>query len=329
MDEAQNVRNARTAVARALHQMHARSVFCLTGTPLENHLVDFWALMDLSVPGLLGTRQSFLRRFDSNPDRIALLRKLTSPFLLRRTKDRVIKELPRKTEIESFLPMERRQAIIYESVREEAVERLKEAGKEYLMRMLPYLMRLRRIACHPDTGNTDCDPLDSGKFGYLKELLMEIESGDSAALIFRQFTDVLDIAGKLLDSLGFPFFRIDGSTSRPQREKQVHLFQSGERSFFLISLKAGGTALTLHRADRVIHLDPWWNPAAQSQATDRAHRIGQTRNLFVYRLYSKDTVEERVLELQTKKKALFNSLFTEESSAASTISREELIRMLQ
>lgn len=328
VDEAQNVRNARTEAARSLRKLNTRSVFCLTGTPMENHLMDYWSLLDLSVPGLLGTRQSFARRFDSNPDRIEYLRRLTAPFILRRTKDQVIQELPGKTEIQSFLPMERKQAAIYESVRQEAVEFLKEAGSEYLVRMLPYLMRLRRIACHPHVADVKSDPLESGKFAYLKELLYEIHQGNSAALIFSQFTDVLDVAGRMLESMDLEFFRIDGSTSARNRAGQVQRFQEGERSFFLISLKAGGTALTLHRADRVIHLDPWWNPAAESQATDRAHRIGQKKHLFVYKLFAKDTVEQRVLELQEKKRALFNSLFSESPSSSSGISRDELLRIL-
>ncbi len=328
VDEAQNLRNSQSGIARAIRRLEVRSIYCLTGTPLENHLMDFWSLMDLSVPGLLGTRQSFSRRFDANPDRVTFLRKLTAPFLLRRTKSEVIKELPEKTEIQSFLPMERRQRIVYESVRQEAMDHLQSAGKEYLMRMLPYLMRLRRIACHPDTGNNP-EPLESGKFQYLKDLVTDMADCGSSVLIFSQFTDVLDIAARLLNSLDLSYFRIDGSTSQKNRQKQVQQFQEGERPFFLISLKAGGTALTLHRADRIIHLDPWWNPAAEDQATDRAHRIGQNRNLFVYKLYSKDTVEERVLELQKKKKELFNSVFTLEDARDLKISRAEILNILQ
>ena len=327
VDEAQNLRNSQTDISRSIRRLDIRSVFCLTGTPMENHLSDYWSLMDLSVPGLLGTRQSFRRRFDANPDRVAYLRRLTAPFMLRRTKEAVLKELPGKTEIQSFLPMERKQATIYESVREEAMDHLQEAGSQYLMTMLPYLMRLRRIACHPEIEGT-ADPMESGKFQYLKDLLLEMAECNPAALIFSQFTDVLDIAAILLDNLKLPYFRIDGSTGRSSRDKQVLGFQNGERSFFLISLKAGGTALTLHRADRVIHLDPWWNPAAESQATDRAHRIGQKKHLFVYKLYSRDTIEERVLELQSKKKVLFNSLFSGNSGGSLKISRSELLKIL-
>lgn len=329
LDEAQNVRNAGTKAARALRELMARSVFCLTGTPLENRLLDYWALMDLSVPGLLGTSQSFKRRFDGNPDRIQRLREITAPFILRRTKDQVAAELPEKTEIAIPVSMNKEQASIYESVRQEARRYLEEAGKDYLMRMLPYLMQLRRIACHPFLGKKDCDFSDSGKFEYLHELLREIRDGESAALIFSQFTDVLDVAAMVADSLAMEYFRIDGSTSQKSRQRQVEQFQAGKRSVFLISLKAGGTALTLHRADRVIHMDPWWNPAAEAQATDRAHRIGQKNHIFIYKLFSRGTVEERVLELQAKKKRLFDSLFDGRSTRAPEITRQELLDILQ
>ena len=222
-----------------------------------------------------------------------------------------------------------RQKAIYEKARRQAVRELKNAGRDYLIKMLPHLMRLRRIACHPELEKAgETDPALSGKFQHLDEILDELRETASGVLIFSQFTAVLKVTGRLLDARGMEYFNLDGSTPVKQRESRVRAFQEGERHFFLISLKAGGTALTLHRADTVLHLDPWWNPAAERQATDRAHRIGQTRPVFMYRFYSEGSVEERVLALQDEKRKLFEQLFGDGLADHRPVSREGLMGLL-
>ncbi|MCB1164864.1 MAG: DEAD/DEAH box helicase, partial [Leptospiraceae bacterium] len=331
IDEAQNLRNSRSKSATAARLLRARSVFCLTGTPMENYLEDFRSIMDLAVPGLLGTSHSFRRTYTpSEPTSMATLARRASPFLLRRTKDLVLSELPEKTEINRVIPMQKKQAALYETLRQEALEELSIAGNEYLVQMLPHLMRLRRVACHPALGQKKANPLHSGKFQYLSELLDQFQKSESASLVFSQFTDALDIAESLLQSMQLKYVRLDGSTPQKIRSKNVAAFQSGQADVFLISLRAGGQAITLHRADRVVLLDPWWNPAVESQASDRAHRIGQKNPVFVYRLISEGSIEERVRELQSRKKELFHSLLNGISPEHSHphLDRAELLELL-
>ena len=280
LDEAQNIKNAYGQSAKSVRLLNSNSFFCLTGTPVENYLSDLWSLMDIAFPGLLGTKQSFKKNYGSGQDiqnKEKLLKKI-APFILRRTKQQVLKELPPKTETAIYLPLQKEQALIYKKVQQEAVKVLRKAGKNYLMTMLPYLMKLCRICCHPMLNGEGTEDIRlSGKLSYLSEKAKEINENSSGVLVFSQFTDVLKLAAKVMKENKIDFFYLAGSTPAPKRRKMVHAFQNGEKKFFLISLKAGGTALTLHRADNVFHLDPWWNPAAENQATDRAHRIGQKK----------------------------------------------------
>lgn len=329
IDEAQFVKNHATEAARVLRSLKADAVFCLTGTPLENHLEDFWALMNLVLPGLLGTRSSFVRHFRAeDEDSLVRLKDRVAPFLLRRTKSDVLLDLPPRTQTDLPVSMTTRQAAIYEEARRNAVAALQKAGSSYLMTVLPHLTQLRRLACHPDLKSTAPDPAQSGKFEALAELLERVHESDSAALIFSQFTDVLNVTRVLLKRMGYACCYLDGSTSAGKREAEVERFQAGGVRFFLISLRAGGVALTLTRADTVIHLDPWWNPAVEQQATDRAHRMGQTRPVFVYRLYSEGTIEERVFQMQQQKRELFASLFEDGSGKMADLSREDLLALL-
>lgn len=333
VDEAQFAKNHLSVTARSLRTLKTKTIFCLTGTPMENHATELWALLDLILPGYAGTRKAFQARY-KNPDGEALasLRKRLSPVLLRRRREEVLTELPEKTVQDIAVPMTEKQIVAYEALRREAKEVLENAGSDYLMLMLPYLMRLRRIACHPgldkSAHKTSLD--ESGKFNFFLEQKEEIESSSGGILVFSQFTDVLDLFEDLLKKDESEYFRLDGSTPAKKRTEWVKRFQNGERKYFLISLKAGGSALTLHRANTVIHLDPWWNPAVEEQATARAHRMGQTRNVFVYRYISKGSVEEKVVFLQNKKRKLFHDLLDHpDSSKSRRISKEDIMDLLE
>ena len=330
VDEAQNAKNHNSRAHKALCALNREVLFGLTGTPMENHLSDLWSLMELSFPGLLGRRTAFKKSFGKQ-DRDALdrLRKRIAPFVLRRTKEMVLTELPPRTETNVGAPMTVHQKALYEQTRREALRALKDAGKNYLITMLPYLTKLRRIACHPHLEEADkTDPMHSGKLAHLAELLEELSETSSGVLIFSQFTDVLTVVRRMLALAGHDYHYLDGQTPANRRAKQVEEFQAGGHHFFLISLKAGGTALTLHRADTVLHLDPWWNPAAERQATDRVHRMGQKRPVFMYRFYARETVEEKVLALQDKKRRLFDGLFGEGLTGENTVSREDIQSLL-
>ncbi len=330
LDEAQNVKNTDTDAARSIRKLKAESIFCLTGTPLENNLDEFWALFDLVFPGLLGSLRSFQRNFfPDNPASIEELRNRTSKFLLRRRKSEVLGDLPPKTDIKVSAPMSELQSKLYEKARKEAIEILNKAGRNYLFELLPQLTKLRRLASHPNIGMEKVNPLDSGKISRFLTIIQQELPVTSSAIVFSQFTDTLAIVRDALDQINIPYFYLDGKTPAHKRTIYTKKFQNGERRFFLISLKAGGVALTLTQADTVFHLDPWWNPAVESQASDRAHRYGQKRPVFVYKLYSENSIEERVLELQEKKRLLFTTLLdSSETSKKSDITREELRELI-
>ncbi|MDH5717696.1 MAG: SNF2 family helicase [Spirochaetia bacterium] len=333
LDEAQTIKNYASKASTSIRKMKIERIFALTGTPIENSLTDLWSLFDLSVPGLLGTRKSFLENYDDNnfsQDGAYELKRLIKPFLLRRHKDDVVKDLPSKTISDIPVLMTSRQKALHEKVRRDALKALENSEKNHIFTLLPYLMTLRRIACHPDLKKeNNWDISSSGKFEYLRTALPELYESASGVLIFSQFTDVLNLVAELLNGFNFAYFYLDGSVSHKKRKEQVELFQKGERKFFLISLKAGASALTLHQADTIIHLDPWWNPQLENQATDRAYRIGQKRKVFVYRLFSKDSIEERVLELKEKKQKLFDAIFTGKSFKKNMhITKDEIINLL-
>jgi len=332
IDEAQFAKNHKTCAAAALRQIKATAIVCLTGTPVENHLEDLWALFDVIFPGYLGTAKSFKGAHGGKgaARNIEILRKKIAPFLLRRTKAEVLSELPEKTETVVRVPMSAEQARVYESARIQALHHLGSlsAGTSPLFEMLRHLMNLRRISCHPYLEDKAADPLLSGKLQYLDEKIDDLAETASGVLVFSQFTSVLRVVLPLFQKRGINPLYLDGKTSEKKRRELVREFQAGENKFFLISLRAGGTALTLTQADTVIHLDPWWNPAVENQASDRAHRIGQKRRVFVYKLVSEKTVEEKVLLLQEKKRELFNALLGETGADTSAIGREEIEYLL-
>jgi superfamily II DNA or RNA helicase len=327
IDEAQFAKNFKTRTAAALRKISADSILCLTGTPVENHVEDLWALMDIVFPGYLGTLQGFRSAYGKNPtaQNLETLKKKIRPFVLRRTKAEVLADLPAKNEHIVYVPMTSEQAKLYEQARRRAIQQMQHlpGGHGAIFEMLRHLTELRRISCHPHLEDPESDPLLSGKLQYLDEKLGELSETTSGVLLFSQFTDVLRVVEQLLKSRGIDPLYLDGSTSEKRRRELVSIFQSGANKFFLISLRAGGTALTLTQADTVIHLDPWWNPAVENQASDRAHRIGQTRRVFIYKLVSEKTVEEKVLLLQQKKRALFEALMSE-TGAMPAISREDI-----
>jgi superfamily II DNA or RNA helicase len=327
VDEAQFAKNHKSRAAAALRQIRSDCIVCLTGTPVENHVEDLWALFDVVFPGYLGTLKGFRNAYGgkTTPEQIDILRRKIRPFLLRRTKAEVLSDLPEKTETVVHVPMPPEQAKVYEAARIQAIRHLGSLsqGDSALFEMLRHLMNLRRIACHPYLEDGAADPMLSGKLQYIDEKLEDL--GETAGvLIFSQFTTVLKLVALLLKKRGIDPLYLDGQTTEKRRRELVQKFQSGANKFFLISLKAGGTALTLTQADTVIHLDPWWNPAVENQASDRAHRIGQKRRVFIYKLVSEKSVEEKVLQLQEKKRELFNALMGETGGAAPAIQREDI-----
>lgn len=294
----------------------------LTGTPIENRLEDLWSLFNLINPGLLGTRQSFQKRFaaastpsteenavsEGQSAARQALRALVRPFILRRTKSEVLTELPPRTEqvIEVDLPDDER--AFYEALRRNALASLEAAKQEdaegsQKFSILTELMKLRRACCAPaliDPGTS----LTGAKLSAFMELVEELVRGGHKALVFSQFVGCLSEARRLLDAAGYGYQYLDGSTPDRERQAAVAAFQSGKGDLFLISLKAGGQGLNLTAADYVIHLDPWWNPAVEDQASDRAYRLGQQRPVTVYRLVARGTVEESILKLHRSKRAL-------------------------
>ena len=331
LDEAQAIKNPESQVARAAFGLKANFRLALSGTPLENRLEELWSLMHFANPGLLGGRRQFEDRVarplsEGRTDAAEGLRRRIRPFILRRLKKDVAPELPPRTESVMHVSLDERERAVYDSVmaatRKEVVALLSEGGS--VLKALEALLRLRQAACHPALVPGQ-QASSSSKVQTLVDALSTAVSEGHKALVFSQWTSLLDLIEAPLKSAGIAFDRLDGSTVN--RGEVTSRFQSPEGAPVLImSLKAGGTGLNLTAADHVFLLDPWWNPAAEAQAADRAHRIGQERPVMVYRLVSQGTVEERILGLQEKKRALFEAALSE-SSAATAITREDLLEL--
>lgn len=336
LDEAQYIKNPKAISSHCACKLRAAHRICLSGTPMENHLGELWSLMRFLMPGFLAdekTFNTFIRKpieRDHSADAQLALNRRVSPLILRRTKDQVATELPEKTIIVHGIDLTGKQTDLYESVRAAMDVRVRDAiaekglAKSHII-VLDALLKLRQICCHPQLLKSEAARrvLDSAKLDYLTgELLPTLLEEGRRILIFSQFTSMLELIEEHLDLEKIPFLKLTGQTK--ERAKLVKKFQGGEVPIFLISLKAGGTGLNLTAADTVIHYDPWWNPAAESQATDRAHRIGQTKPVFVHKLVCRGTIEERILELQQKKSALVEALLSEDTSKlkidASTLS---------
>jgi SNF2 family DNA or RNA helicase len=319
IDEAQAIKNAATQRARAARRLVAEARLALSGTPIENHLGDLHGLMSFLNPGLLGDAKQFETRFGKPIQRERdskandQLRKLIGPFVLRRRKSEVLRELPPRTEITLRVEPEASEQAFTEALRRAALARLQPsdaARAGSTVSILAEITRLRRAACHPQLVDQEVD-VGAAKLERLIELAHELRGGGHRALVFSQFVDFLKIVRARLVSEGFDCQYLDGSTSEAGRKKAVNAFQAGEGDLFLISLKAGGFGLNLTAADYVIHLDPWWNPAVEAQASDRAHRIGQQRPVTIYRLINAASIEERVLALHDRKQTLAEELLSD------------------
>ena len=318
LDEAQHIKNAGTKVGKAVRRIEARHRLCLSGTPVENHLGELWSLMDFLMPGLLGTPDAFSETYrtpiEKNHSRSkseALARRV-GPLILRRTKHDVAKELPPKTEIVHTVELHEIQKDLYETVRATMDKHVRDAlalqGKDSQIVFLDALLKLRQICCHPHLLDAGGSSATSAKFEYLADLLETLRAERHRVLIFSQFTSMLSLIEAHLMERDCAYLKLTGETK--DRQRLVERFQSGEAEVFLISLKAGGTGLTLTGADTVIHYDPWWNPAAENQATDRAYRIGQDKPVIVHKLICRNTVEERIQHMQSKKDGLATDLLT-------------------
>ncbi len=322
LDEAQAIKNPKAQVARAACLVNGRTRLCLTGTPVENHLGDLWSLMHFALPGVLGQQERFEQCFrrpierDQHPVMLSQLQRRVTPLILRRTKNAVAADLPAKTEIIQTIPLSDVQHDLYQAVRLAMTERIRqEMETKGLERsriiVLAALLKLRQTCCDPrlsDKRRKYNIPEDSGKLAWLADVLPEMVEEGRRILLFSQFTSMLDLIRLQLQEMSIPFVEIRGSTK--DRGTPVRQFQEGQVPVFLLSLKAGGTGLNLTAADTVIHYDPWWNPAVEAQATDRAHRIGQDKPVFVYKLVTEKTVEERILELQKSKRSLSDLIST-------------------
>ncbi|TLS69140.1 DNA/RNA helicase [Mariprofundus erugo] len=316
LDEAQYIKNAGSKAAQRVRRLHASHKLCMTGTPMENHLGELWAQFDFLMPGYLHDKRLFSRVFrkpielQGDQARQEALHIRVRPFLLRRSKDQVALELPPKTEIIRSVEMEGAQRELYESVRLAMQKRVRDAVAsmgvaQSQIVVLDALMKMRQVCCDPRLmSGLQVKPPASAKLAMLLEMLPEMIEEGRQILLFSQFTSMLKLIEEAVSGLGIEYVKLTGQTR--DRELPVERFQRGEVPLFLISLKAGGVGLNLTAADTVIHYDPWWNPAVEAQATDRAHRIGQDKAVFVYKLLTEGTVEERILEMQERKRELAN-----------------------
>lgn len=330
LDEAQSVKNAHARAARALRRLNVRHRLALSGTPLENHLGELWALFDLLMPGFLGDARTFARHWrkpiEVNRDgaRARLLAARVRPFILRRMKTEVATELPPLTELVKRVTLVGQQKQLYESVRVAAdhmVRRILERdgfSPTSLISVLDAMLKLRQVCCDPLLlkGVQMPPGVERAKLEWLREHLPDFIVQGRRLLVFSQFTEMLDLIAAELDRLGLPHLRLSGQTPAAQRGEIVRRYQAREVPLLLASLKAGGVGLNLTAADTVIHVDPWWNPAVQAQASARAHRIGQDQPVFVYQLVAQGSIEERMLELQARKRALADGLLGRDDGAA-------------
>ncbi len=335
LDEAQAIKNPNVKVARIARGLNSRHRLCLTGTPLENHLGELWSLFHFLMPGLLGDERSFRRLYrtpiEKHGDaarREALARRV-APFMLRRTKEQVATELPAKIEIVRTVELEGAQRDLYEGIRLSMNEKVRQeiarkglAGSQIII--LDALLKLRQVCCDPRLVKLGSAKKVGGsaKLGLLMDMLPELLEEGRRILLFSQFTSMLALIETELDAHKIPFALLTGETR--DRSAPVDRFQAGEVPLLLISLKAGGTGLNLTAADTVIHYDPWWNPAVERQATDRAHRIGQDKKVFVYKLVAQGTVEERIATLQARKQALANAVYGDGAGQAPALTAEDL-----
>jgi superfamily II DNA or RNA helicase len=341
LDEAQMVKNAGSRSARALRRLQTRHSLCLTGTPMENHLGELWAQFDWLMPGFLGDARHFAARWrkpiEENGEtlRAALLAQRVRPFILRRRKQDVASELPPRTEVIKRVQLQGQQRELYESVRVAAdvqVRRVlqRQSFNGAQISILDALLKLRQVCCDPYLvkGSKLLDGVERAKLELLADMLPALVEEGRRVLVFSQFTELLDLIADQLHTQALPFLSLTGKTSPKDRGGVVQRFQAQEVPILLLSLKAGGVGLNLTAADTVIHMDPWWNPAVEEQATARAHRIGQDQPVFVYKLVVEGSIEERMLELQARKLALADSVLGHDAAGALKFDAADLDALL-
>ncbi|MEA3523321.1 MAG: DEAD/DEAH box helicase, partial [Campylobacterota bacterium] len=341
LDEAQKIKNPKTKMAVAIKALHSEYRLALSGTPIENHLGELWSIYSFLMPGFLDTLSSF-KNFYQTPiekehdfKRQDLLNKRVKPFMIRRTKERVAHELPAKSEIIKYTQFDNKQSKLYESIRITMEEKVKEAvSKKGLnsshITILDALLKLRQVCCDPSLLKIEEAQKiqESAKLELFLDLTEELLAEDRKILVFSQFTSMLAIIEEKIKNKKIRYTKLTGSTK--DRETAIENFTKGDAQIFLISLKAGGVGLNLVEADTVIHYDPWWNPAVENQATDRAHRIGQTKAVFVYKLIVENTIEQKILELQKRKKAIQESIYEKDGQKDDVkFSGDELLELLK
>ena len=338
IDEAQYIKNHRTQAARSVCNIHSVTRFALTGTPIENRLSELWSIFEYLMPGFLYPYAYFRSELEQpiveNKDQIAAtrLQQLVRPFIMRRLKTDVLKELPDKLEHAVYAQMTDEQNKLYTAntlkLQKDLEQQSDSMFKTSKIQILAELTKLRQLCCDPSLIYQNYHG-GSAKLDTCIQLIENAMAGGHKILLFSQFTSMLDVIERRLKAERILYYRLDGSTKSEQRTRLVNAFNENKIPVFLISLKAGGTGLNLTGADIVIHYDPWWNAAAQNQATDRAHRIGQAHTVTVYKLIARHTIEEKILELQENKKALSDQILSEEGVTASQLTKEELLKLLQ
>ena len=337
IDEAQYIKNHNTAAAKAVKVIYSQIRFALTGAPIENRLSELWSIFDYLMPGFLYGYDTFRKEIEipivKNKDQVTMerLQRMTGPFILRRLKEEVLKDLPEKLEEIRYVKFDEKQQKLYDA----QVVHMKNtlAGQDEgefarnKLRILAELTRLRQICCSPSLCFEDYKG-ESAKTDACLQLIQSAIDGGHRMLLFSQFTSMLDILKTRLEEEKIPYYEITGETSKEKRQQLVKDFNAGDVPVFLISLKAGGVGLNLAGADVVIHYDPWWNQAVQNQATDRAHRIGQTKKVTVYKLIAKGSIEEKIQKLQETKKDLADQIIGGESVQLGNMSREDMLELL-
>jgi non-specific serine/threonine protein kinase len=333
LDESQAIKNPLAQSAKAARLLDAEHRLCMTGTPVENNTFELWSQFAFINPGLLGSMEYFKREFASpieskQDEKTAnLLKRMIYPFILRRTKEQVAPELPPRTERIIFTDLEPAQRKIYNNTRDyyraQLLGMIDEGGMDNArMKILEGLLRLRQICIHPALVEPTYNKV-AAKFEILMETLETLKAEGHKALVFSQFVQTLKLLEAEMKKLGLSYTYLDGKTKN--RQERVDTFQNDPSiSFFLISLKAGGVGLNLTAADYVLHLDPWWNPAVEMQAADRTHRIGQDKPVFIYKFIARETVEEKILELQTRKKELVEQLISAEGSFFKSLTKDDV-----
>lgn len=336
LDEAQFIKNAKAHMTQIVHQLSARHRICLTGTPLENHLGELWSLFHFLQPGFLGDEKAFNSTFrrpiekHNDADKQHLLQRRIRPFMLRRLKEDVANDLPPKTEIIRTVEMDKAQSDLYETIRLSMHDKVRqEIAKKGMARshivMLDALLKLRQVCCDPRLLKIESakkTKAESAKLSLLMEMLPSLIEEGRKVLLFSQFTEMLGLIEEACKKADIPYVILTGQTE--DRKTPINAFQNGDTPLFLISLKSGGTGLNLTAADTVIHYDPWWNPAVEKQATDRAHRIGQDKPVFVYKLLTAGTVEEKILDMQKRKQSLADALFDPDEKTKGKLTEDDI-----